>query len=84
MNWLLKLSFDVVEVDEKLSITVTWDEKDPELADWTSWDNKLRSDFLSERLASKINSIRNAGRNELALDNQVVETMPEEIPSCGI
>lgn len=77
MNWLLKLSFDVVEADEKLSINVTWDEKDPELAMWTNWDNELRSDFL-------IAFIKSACRNELALDNQVVETMPEEIPSCGI
>lgn len=77
MNWLLKLSFDVVEVDDKLSINVTWDEKDPELAMWTNWDNELRSDFL-------IAFIKSACRNELALDNQVVETMPEEIPSCGI
>lgn len=77
MNWLLKLSFDVVEVDDKLSINVTWDEKDPELAMWTSWDNELRSDFI-------IAFIKSACRNELALDNQIVETMPEEIPSCGI
>lgn len=77
MNWLLKLSFDVVEVDDKLSINVTWDEKDPELAMWTNWDNELRSDFL-------IAFIKSACRNELALDNQIVETMPEEIPSCGI
>lgn len=77
MNWLLKLAFDVVEVDEKLNINVTWDEKDPELAMWTSWDNELRSDFL-------IAFIKSACRNELALDNQVIETMPEEIPSCGI
>lgn len=77
MNWLLKLSFDVVEVDDKLSINVTWDEKDPDLAMWTNWDNELRSDFL-------IAFIRSACRNELALDSQVVETMPEEIPSCGI
>lgn len=84
MNWLSKVSFDVVEVDDELSITVTWDEKDPELADWTSWDNKLRSDFISKRFALKINSIRDAARTELVLINQVVETMPEEIPSCGI
>lgn len=77
MNWLLKLSFDVVEADNKLSINVTWDEKDPELAMWTNWDNELRSDFL-------IAFIKSACRNELALDNQVIETMPEEIPSCGI
>lgn len=77
MNWLLKLSFDVVETDDKLSINVTWDEKDPELAMWTSWDNELRSDFI-------IAFIKSACRNKLALDNQVVETMPEEIPSCGI
>lgn len=77
MNWLSKLSFDVVEVDDKLSINVTWDEKDPELATWTSWDNTLRSDFL-------IAFIKSACKNELVSINQVVETIPEEIPSCGI
>ena len=77
MNWLLKLSFAVIEADDKLSIDVTWDEKDPELATWTSWDNELRRDFL-------IAFIRNACRNELVLDNQVAETMPEETPCCGI
>lgn len=77
MNWLSKLSFVVIEEDGRLSIEVTWDEKDPELAMWTSWDNELRSDFL-------IAFIKSACRNELALDNQVIETMPEEIPSCGI
>ena len=77
MNWLLKLVFTVIEADDKLSIDVTWDEKDPELATWTSWDNELRSDFL-------IAFIRSACRNELALDNQVTETIPEGTPCCGI
>lgn len=77
MNWLSKLSFAVIEADDKLSIDVTWDEKDPELATWTSWDNELRSDFL-------IAFIRSACRNELASDTQVTETMPGETPCCGI
>lgn len=77
MNWLLKLAFTVIEADDKLSIDVTWDEKDPELATWTSWDNELRSDFL-------IAFIRSACRNELASDTQVTETMPGETPCCGI
>ena len=77
MNWLLKLSFTVIEADDKLSIDVTWDEKDPELATWTSWDNELRSDFL-------IAFIRSACRKKLASDNQVTEIMPEETPCCGI
>ena len=46
MNWLSKLSFNVIEADDKLSIDVTWDEHDPELAGWTSWDNELKGDFL--------------------------------------
>lgn len=77
MNWLLKLSFTVIEADDKLSIDVTWDEKDPELATWTSWDNELRSDFL-------IAFIRSACRKELASDNQVIEELPEETSCCGI
>jgi len=77
MNWLLKLSFAVIETDDKLSIDVTWDEKDPELATWTSWDNELRSDFL-------IAFIKTACRKELALHNETIEKIPEETPSCGI
>lgn len=77
MNWLLKLSFAVIETDDKLSIDVTWDEKDPELATWTSWDNELRSDFL-------IAFIKSACRKELALHNETIEKIPEETPSCGI
>jgi len=77
MNWLLKLSFAVIETDDKLSIDVTWDEKDPELATWTSWDNELRSDFL-------IVFIKTACRKELALHNETIEKIPEETPSCGI
>jgi hypothetical protein len=77
MNWLSKLSFEVIEADDKLSIDVTWDEHDPELAEWTSWDNELQGDFL-------IAFIRSACRKELALHNEIIEEMPEEIPSCGI
>jgi len=77
MNWLLKLSFAVIETDDKLSIDVTWDEKDPELATWTSWDNELRSDFL-------IAFIKSACRKELTLHNETIEKIPEETPSCGI
>ena len=77
MNWLSKLSFNVIEVDDKLSIDVTWDEHDPELADWTSWDNELQSDFI-------IAFIKNACRKELALNTQVIKEVSEEIPSCGI
>ena len=77
MNWLSKLAFTVIEADDKLSINVTWDEHDPDLAMWTNWDNELRSDFL-------IAFIRSACRNELASDNQVIEELPEETPCCGI
>ena len=77
MNWLLKLSFTVIEADDKLSIDVTWDEKDPELATWTSWDNELQSDFI-------IAFIKSACRKELALDKLVIEELPEETSCCGI
>jgi len=77
MNWLSKLSFNVIEADDKLSIDVTWDEHDPELAGWTSWDNELKGDFL-------LAFIRSACRKTLGLNNQVIEEVPEEIPSCGI
>jgi len=77
MNWLSKLSFNVIEADDKLSISVDWDEHDPELAEWTSWDNELKSDFL-------LAFIKSACRKELALHNETIEEMPEETPSCGI
>ena len=77
MNWFSKLSFNVIETEDELSIAVTWDEHDPELADWTSWDNELQGDFL-------LAFIRSACRKTLGLNNQVIEEIPEETLSCGI
>lgn len=50
IEWLAKINFKVVEDDEDLVLLFDWDEKDPELQEWTELGQEKQQQFVLEAL----------------------------------
>jgi hypothetical protein len=51
LNWIEKLKIDCVdEPDGGMSMHITWDETDPELAYWTSLEEEGQKTFMINAL----------------------------------
>lgn len=47
MNWVNKLKISAHEEDNgPLTITIEWDETDPDLKIWTDWGEQLQKEFI--------------------------------------
>ena len=50
-SWINKLQLEVIDQEDGgCIIAIEWDDKDPELAEWTSWGEEGQRDFIIDSL----------------------------------
>jgi len=55
-NWVNKLQLEVRDEDDGgCTISIEWDENDPDLAEWTSWGPQQQEAFVIEALSNAVN-----------------------------
>jgi hypothetical protein len=68
MNWTEKLKIKVIDdEDGGCTIQIDWDETDSDLAEWTSWGEKVQQEFI-------LDALRRACDEALCSDSKIEES----------
>jgi hypothetical protein len=63
-NWVQKLTINCVEEEDgSLNIEIEWDEKDPDLALWSSFTAEEQKEFMLTALKNACNNVLNQNDN---------------------